>query len=156
MSLHLPDNNIVIHVVGLKAELLSHIALSNENAEFYTTMIYPCLNRSVYLIELSTWWKFSFSLSGSSLMFWWCDTPRMREFQMWGRRCKHWDADWFQGQKNAFLWNMINHIVKTFHNTFSTNDFLQQLFHYGPPVSCLQHLVGSCPCHCLWITVESL
>ena len=33
--------------------------------------------------------------SGSSLMFWLCDTPLVCEFQMWGRCGKQTDANWF-------------------------------------------------------------
>ena len=40
-------DNIVDHVVCLKAEFLRHTLLSNENGEFYTYGIYPYLNRSV-------------------------------------------------------------------------------------------------------------
>ena len=47
-------------VVCVKAEFLSHTAFSYKNGEFYTTMTYPCLNRSVCLSTGSspTWWKF--------------------------------------------------------------------------------------------------
>ena len=62
-------DNIVDHVVCLKAEFLWHTVLSNENGEFYTYGIYPYLNRSVCLLMGSaTWRRFSFCSSGSSLM----------------------------------------------------------------------------------------
>ena len=65
-------DNIVDHVVCLKAEFLQHTVLSIENAEngeFYTYGIYPYLNRSVCLLRGSpTWWRFSFCSSGSSLV----------------------------------------------------------------------------------------
>ena len=96
------DGNIVDHVC-LKAEFLWHTVLSNENGEFYTYDIYPYLNRSVCLLMGSpTWWRFSFCSTGSSLVFWWRDAPLVREFQMWGRRCKQWDSHWFQGHKKRF------------------------------------------------------
>ena len=41
-------DNVVDHVVCLKVEFLSHTVLSNENGEFYTTIIYPYLNRYVF------------------------------------------------------------------------------------------------------------
>ena len=67
-----------------------------ENGEFYTYDIYPNLNRSVCLLMGSpTWWRFTFCSSGISLVFWWRDAPLVREFQMWGRRCKQWDSHWF-------------------------------------------------------------
>ena len=40
-------DNEVDHAVCSKAEFQMHIALSNENGKFYTTMIYPCFSRSV-------------------------------------------------------------------------------------------------------------
>ena len=94
----LHGDNIVDHVVCLKAEFLWHTIISNENGEFYTYDIYPYLNRSVcLLIGSPTWWRFTFCSSGSSLVFWWRDAPLVREFRMWGRRCKQWDFHWFQG-----------------------------------------------------------
>ena len=81
----LHGNNIVDHVVCLKAEFLWH-----------TYDIYPYLNMSVCLLMRSpTWWRFTFCSSGSSLVFWWRDAPLAHEFQMWGRRCKQWDSHWF-------------------------------------------------------------
>ena len=66
----LHGDNIVDHVVCLKAEFLWHTVLSNENSEFYTYDIYPYLNRSVCLLMGSpTWWRFNFRSSGSSLVF---------------------------------------------------------------------------------------
>ena len=89
-------NNVVDHVVCLKVEFLLHTILSNEKGEFYTTMIYPYLNRSVCLLMGSpTWWRFSFCLSQSSLMFWWRGARLVCEFQMLGHRCKQWDSHWF-------------------------------------------------------------
>ena len=62
-------DNMVDHVVCLKAEFLWHTVLSNENGEFYTYGIYPYLNRSVCLLMGSpNWWRFSFCSSGSSLV----------------------------------------------------------------------------------------
>ena len=61
------------------------------------------------------WWDrlldegLRFCSTGSSLVFWWRDPPLVREFQMWGRRCKKW-------------WNLVNHIVITFHDIFSSTD----------------------------------
>ena len=104
-------DNVVDHVVWLKAEFLWHTVLSNDNGEFYTYEIYPYLNRSVcLLIGSPTWWRFSFCSSGSSLVFWWRDAPLMREFQMWGRRCKQWDSHWFQGHKMRFsgIWSTMS------------------------------------------------
>ena len=103
--------NVVDHVVCLKAEFLWHTGLSNENGEFYTYDIYPYLNRSVcLLIGLPTWWGFSFCLSGCSLVFWWRDAPLVREFQMWGRRCKQWDSHWLQGRDKRFcgIWSTMS------------------------------------------------
>ena len=61
----------VDHVVCLKVEFLSHTVLSNENGEFYTSMIYLYLNRLVCLLMGSpNWWRFRFYLSGSSFVFW--------------------------------------------------------------------------------------
>ena len=107
----LHGDNIVDHVVCLKAEFLWHTFLSNENGEFYTYDIYPYLNRSVCLLMGSpTWWRFTFCSSGSSLVFWWRDAPLEREFQMWGRRCKQWDSHWFQGHKMRFggIWSTMS------------------------------------------------
>ena len=102
-SHRLHGDNIVDHAVCLKAEFLWHTVLSNENGEFYTYDIYPYLNRSVCLLMGSpTWWRFTFCSSGSSLVFWWRDAPLVREFQMWGSRCKQWDSQWFQGHKMRF------------------------------------------------------
>ena len=104
-------DNVVDHVVCLKAEFLWHTGLSNENGEFYTYDIYPYLNRTVCLLIASpTWWGSSFSLSGSSLVFWWRDALLVCEFQMWGRRCKQWDSDWFQGRKIRFcgIWSTMS------------------------------------------------
>ena len=96
-------DNILNHVVCLKAEFLSHTVLSNENGEFYTYDIYLYLYRSVCLLMGSpTWWRYSFCVSGSSLMFWWHDAPLMRKFQMRGHLCKQWDSHWFQGRKMCF------------------------------------------------------
>ena len=94
-----------------KVEFLSHTVLSNENGELYTTMIYPYLNRSVCLLMGSpTWWRFSFCLKESSLVFWWRDTPLVREFQMWGHRCKQRVSRWFQGHKMRFrgIWSTMS------------------------------------------------
>ena len=53
-------DNIVDHVVCLKAEFLWHTVFSNENGEFYTYDIYPYLNRSVCLLLGSpTWFRFT-------------------------------------------------------------------------------------------------
>ena len=47
---------------------------NDKKIEFYTYDIYPYLNKLVCLFMGSpTWWRFSFCLSWSSLMFWWCD-----------------------------------------------------------------------------------
>ena len=82
-------NNVVDHVVCLKVEFVLHTILSNEKGEFYTTMIYPYLNRLVCLLMGSpTWWGFSFCLSQSSLMFWWRGVRLVCEFQMLGHWCK--------------------------------------------------------------------
>ena len=43
------------------------------------------------------------------------DAPLVHEVQMWRRRYKQIDPHWFQGS-NAFLVNVINHIVEIFHN----------------------------------------
>ena len=131
-------DNVVDHVVCLKVEFLSHTTISNKNGDFYAIMIYPYLNRSVCLLMGSpTWWRFSFCLSGSSLVLWWRDTPLVREFQMWGHRCKQWVSRWFQG------------------HTISLES-VQQLFDWAPPPCRLKHLTYSW--HCLWprITVDSL
>ena len=56
----LHGDDIVDHVVCLKAEFLWHTVLSNENGEFYTYDIYPYLNRSVCLLMGSPlWWRFT-------------------------------------------------------------------------------------------------
>ena len=107
----LHGDNIVDHVVCLKAEFLWHTVFSKENGEFYTYDIYPYLNRSVCLLMGSpTWWRFTFCSNGSSLVFWWRDAPLVREFQMWGRRCKQWDSHWFQGHKMRFggIWSTMS------------------------------------------------
>ena len=107
----LHGDNIVDHVVCLKTEFLWQAVLSNENGEFYTYDIYPYLNRSVCLLMGSpTWWRFTFCSSRSSLVFWWRDAPLVREFQMWGRRCKQWDSHWFQGHKMRFggIWSTMS------------------------------------------------
>ena len=53
-------DNIIDHVVCLKAGFLWHTVLSNENDEFYTYNIYPYLHRSVCLLMGSpTWWRFT-------------------------------------------------------------------------------------------------
>ena len=102
-------DNIVDHVVFLKAEFLWHTVLSNENGEFYTYDIYAYFNMSVCLLIGSPTWRFSFCSSGSSLVFWWRDAPLVREFQMWGRRWKQWDSHWFQGHKMRFggIWSTM-------------------------------------------------
>ena len=65
-------DNVVDHVVCLKAEFLWHTVLSNENGEFYTYGIYPYLNRSVCLLTgsplLSIIDRFSFCSSGCFLV----------------------------------------------------------------------------------------
>ena len=58
----------------------------------------------------------------------WCQTRQgvvsphrafMREIRMWSRPYKQWDQ---------FMWNMINHFVKTFHNIFSIyNSYLTRI-----------------------------
>ena len=105
------DNSVVDHVVSLKVEILSHTVLSNETVEFYKTMIYPYLNRSVCLLMgLPIWWRFSSCLSSSSLVFWWRDAPLMHEFQMWDHWCKQWVSRWFQGHKMRFrgIWSITS------------------------------------------------
>ena len=107
----LHGDNIVDNVVRLKAEFLWNTVLSNENVEFYIYDIYPYLNRSVCLLMGSpTWWRFTFCSSGSSLVFWWREAPLVREFQIWGRRCKQWDSHWFQGHKMRFggIWSTMS------------------------------------------------
>ena len=55
----LHGDNIIDHVVCLKAEFMWHTVFSIENGEFYTYDIYPYLNRSVCLLMGSpTWWRF--------------------------------------------------------------------------------------------------
>ena len=44
----------------------------------------------IYIRTWTGWWRFSFCLSGSFLVFCWRDAPLVREFQMWGRRYKQW------------------------------------------------------------------
>ena len=108
---HLLDDNVVDHVVCLKAEIQSHIVLSNENDEFYTIMIYPCLRRLVCLsMESPTWWRFSLCLNGRSLVFWWRDAQLVCEFQMWSRQCWQWKSHWSQGHKRRFcrMWSTIS------------------------------------------------
>ena len=107
---HLSDN-VVDHVVCLKAEFLWHTVLSNENGDFYTYDVWPYLKRSVCLLmESPTWWRFSFCLRGSSLVFRWRSVSLVCEFQIWGRRCKHWDSHWFQGRKMCFcgIWSTMS------------------------------------------------
>ena len=104
-------DSVVDHGVCLKTEYLSHTILSNESGEFYTTVIYRFLNRSVCLsIGSPTWWRFSFCLSGSCLVFWWHDAPLVREFQMWGHRCKQWVSRWFQAHKmrSHGIWSIMS------------------------------------------------
>ena len=104
-------DNVVDYVVCLKAEFLWLTVLSVENGEFFTYDIYPYLNRSViFLMGSPTWWRFSFCSSGSSLVFWWRDTPLVRKYQTWCRRCKQWDSHWFQGLKMPFcgIWSPMS------------------------------------------------
>ena len=106
----LHGDNILDHVVCLKAEFLWHTVLS-ENGEFYTYDIDPFLNRSVcFLMGLPIWWKFTFCSSGGSFVFWWRDAPLLRELQMWGRQCKQWASHWFQGHKMRFggIWSTMS------------------------------------------------
>ena len=82
----------------LKAEFLWHTVLSNENGGFYTYGIYPYLNRSLCLLIGSSLDEgLAFVQAGvPSCAPWWRDAPLVREFQIWGRRCKQWDSHWFQ------------------------------------------------------------
>ena len=98
-------DNEVDHAVCLKVEFQIHTVLSNENGKFYTTMIYPCFSRSVcFSMGSHAWWKFGLCSSGGSLMSRWRDAPRVREFQMWRRRCKQIEPHWFQGHQMRFWW----------------------------------------------------
>ena len=60
------------------------------------------LEQVCVLMGSPTWWRFSFCLSRNFVVFWWRDAPLVREFQMWGHRCKQWDSRWFQGRKMRF------------------------------------------------------
>ena len=98
-------DNEVDHAVSLKVEFQMHTVLSNGNGKSYITMIYLCFSRSVcfsmdHLLDR----RFGLFLSGSSLISWCCDTPLVREFQMWRRRCKQIDSHWFQGRQMRFWW----------------------------------------------------
>ena len=65
---HLLGDNEVDQAVCLKAEFQMHIALSNANGKFYTTMIYPCFSRSVCFSMGSPdphWFQ------GRQMRFWW-------------------------------------------------------------------------------------
>ena len=98
-------DNEVDHAVCLKAEFQMPTVLSNENGKFYTTMIYPCFNRSVYFSMGSpAWWRFGLRSSRCSLVSRWRDAPLLREFQMWRRKCKQIDPHWFQGHQTSFWW----------------------------------------------------
>ena len=66
-------DNEVDHALYLKVEFQMHTVLSNENGEFYTTTIYPCFSRSVYVFSMGSpaWWRFGLCLSGNSLVSRW-------------------------------------------------------------------------------------
>ena len=72
-------------VVYLKVEFQMHTVLYKVNGEFYTTMMYPCFNRSVcFSMGSPAWWRFGLYSSGSSLVSRWLNAPLL----MWRRRCK--------------------------------------------------------------------
>ena len=98
-------DNDVDRAVCLKVEFQMHTALSNENGEFYTAMLYPCFSRSVCFSMVSpAWWRFGLCSSGSSFVSRWRDMTLVREFQMRRRRCKQIDPHWFQGRQMGFCW----------------------------------------------------
>ena len=141
-------DNFVDHVVCLKAEFLWHTVLSNENGEFYTYGIYPYLNRSVCLLMVSpTWWRLSFCSSGSSLvcsmMTWRTALARISNVRS---PMLTMGFPLISGPKNAFLWNLINHVTITFRDTFSSTNLYYSYF-----TRPLLHAVYN-----TWLTVDSL
>ena len=68
---HLLGDNVVDHVVFLKAEFLSHTFLSNK---------YVGKSLLESSVCFSTWWSLSHWSSGISLVFWWRDTPLVHGF----------------------------------------------------------------------------
>ena len=89
-----------------------------------------CLNRSVCVSKLShTWWRLSLCSRGSSPMFWGGDVMH--------RSCANFKCTVVDVNIgilidsraiNAFLWIIINRIVKKFHIYIQSDKFLQQLF----------------------------
>ena len=123
-------DNVVDHVVCLKAQFLWHAVLSNANGEFYTYDIYPYLNRSVCLLTSRRWiaylMKFSFCLSGSSPVCWWRDAPLVRISNVRAVRCVSMEAgqplcDNIYIQFNKFAQQPFhNPLLRVVHNTWLT------------------------------------
>ena len=114
-------DNEVDHAVCLKAEFHMHTVISYENGKFYTTMIYPCFSRSVcFSMGSPAWWRFGLCSSGSSLVSRWRDVTLVHArisnvtSQMYTYR-----SALISGVSNAFLVNVINHIVEIVHDIWS-------------------------------------
>ena len=144
----------VDHAVFLEVEFQMHTVLFNENGEFYTTMIYPCFSRSVCFSMWSpAWWRFDLWLSGSSLVSRWRDALLVREFQMWRRRCKQIDPNWFQGRQMGFCW-MWSTISWKYFMIYPVRLYSRLIFNQSPPASYFQLFTGCY--YSLWITGNSL